>query len=133
LSAAVIECGEQPLDMDAIGEIFGHTASAVGGPQFGQPRFPEGHATAIAPRQALNSAWPIAKSILSREDAPLFSGQSLWPGYWPTVLALVAQKCIIYAKDVLDPALAMRIVYEAAIPMSKVDPRTVPQELPAGP
>jgi hypothetical protein len=132
LSAAVLECGGQPLNMDEIGEIFSHTASAVGGPQFGIPRFPEGHGTAIPPRDALNSAWPIAKAILSREDAPMNSGQTLWPGYWPTVLALVAQKFVIYTKDVLDPALSMRIVYEAAIPMSKVDPRTVPQDPPAG-
>jgi len=28
----------------------------------------------------------------------------------------------------LDPALAMRIVFEAAIPMSKIDPATVPSD-----
>jgi hypothetical protein len=127
LSAAVTQCGGKPLTMEEIGEIFGNTASTVGGSQFGIPRFPEGHGTGIAPRQALNAGWPIAKNILSRTDAPTKNGEVLWTGHWPTVLALVAQKFVIYTKDVLDPALGMRIVYEAAIPMSKVDPTTVPQ------
>jgi hypothetical protein len=127
LSAGVIQCGRQPMTMEEIGEIFSNTAGTVGGPQFGLPRFPAGHGTGLAPRQALNLGWPIAKGILGRNDAPERNGEVLWTGHWPTVLALVAQKFIIYAKDVLDPALSMRIVYEAAIPMSKVDPQTVPQ------
>jgi len=128
LSAGVIQCGQQPITMEEIGEIFSNTAGTVGGPQFGLPRFPAGHGSGLAPRQALNLGWPIAKGILSRNDAPERNGEVLWVGHWPAILALVAQKFIIYAKDVLDPALSMRIVYEAAIPMSKVDPQTVPQQ-----
>jgi hypothetical protein len=39
---------------------------------------------------------------------------------------MTASALVEDAKSVLDPKLAMRIVLEAAIPMSKVDPKTVP-------
>jgi len=40
-----------------------------------------------------------------------------------------AQTVIIDAKEVIDPALAYRIVMEAAVAMSKVDPRAIGFEI----
>jgi hypothetical protein len=33
---------------------------------------------------------------------------------------------VLQTKDVVDPTLSMRILFKAAVPMSKVDPATVP-------
>jgi hypothetical protein len=129
LAAAVQESGGAPVPPEQVAEIFRNAAQTVGGPQFGVPRLPEGRRTRLSPREALNALWPAAVKILSHEGAPGASGQRLSPGYWPTLIALTAQRLIKQSKGALDPALSMRIVLEAAVPMSKVDPRTVPQEL----
>lgn len=126
VASAVAQCGRRPVGLDEIDEIFRNAANTVGTALFGLPRLPRGHESSMTPRNALNRAWPKARLILGRTDAPKAKGQSLWPGHWPTLIALVAQKLVIMTKEGLDPALSMRIVFEAAIPMSKVDPTTVP-------
>jgi hypothetical protein len=127
LAAAVQSSGGQPLGPQEIGEIFKNAAATAGGPQFGVPRLPKGHQPRLSPRDALNALWPATRKLLSRDDAPGAQGQRLSPAHWPTVIALTAQKLIQLTKGTLDPALSMRIVLEAAVPMSKVDPKTVPQ------
>jgi hypothetical protein len=127
VTAAVIRCGRKPLTREEIGEIFSNTAATVGSALFGEPRLPKVHRPAMLPRNALNRAWPKVRDILARPDPASPNGSPLSVSYWPMVIGLVAQNSITQAKDVIDPVLAMRIVFEAAIPMSKVDPTTVPQ------
>ena len=62
--------------------------------------------------------WPNVKTIL------ITAGKQ--PLHWPLETAVAAQKLIQWAKDTVRPEVAASIVMEAAIPMSKVDPRTVP-------
>lgn len=126
VSAAVIQCGRTPLADQEFREIFSNTAATVGTALFGEPRLPKAHRPAMDPRRALNRAWPMVRDILVHADPTSPNGLSV--GHWPTVIGLVAQKFIIQAKSVIDPALAMRIVFEAAIPMSKIDPATVPSD-----
>jgi hypothetical protein len=127
VSGVVLSAGGKPMERDELGEIFGNAMQTIGSPKFGLPRLPEGHETAILPCDAIKAAWPIAKSIFSRTDAPTVDGESLSPAYWPMVMGHVAQNCIKLCKDVLPPELAMRVIFEAAVPVSKIDPRTVPQ------
>ena len=63
----------------------------------------------MMPHNVLNRAWPKARAILARQDAPGADGRSLAPGYWPTAIAVVAQKLVLQTKDVIDPTLSMRI------------------------
>jgi hypothetical protein len=126
VAGAVAKCRRKPMSRDEIGEVFKNAAATSGSALFGQPRLPRRHQPHMEPRSALNRAWPKVKLILGRCDAPQAVGVPLPPDRWPTVVALVAAHLILLAKDTLDPALAMRIIFEAAIPMSKVDPRTVP-------
>lgn len=130
LAAGVQESGGKPLSPQEVSEIFKNSAATLGGPQFGVPRLPAGHEPRWTPREALNAFWPLAVKVLSSEvNVPGRNGQRLAPGHWPAAIALAAQKLIKRSKEALDPALSMRIVLEAAVPMSKVDPKTVPQEL----
>ncbi|MEM8744866.1 MAG: hypothetical protein AAGF14_09555 [Pseudomonadota bacterium] len=128
LASAVQATGGEPTSGDAINSIFQHAASTVGTPNFGVPQLPEMHRPGLPPRELLNKLWPGAKSILGSTDVPGEGNESLPIGLWPTVVALTAQKLIEQAKDAIDPTLAMRIALEAAVPMSKVDPQTVPQD-----
>jgi hypothetical protein len=127
LAAAVQSSGGQPLGPQEVGEIFKNSAATMGGPQFGVPRLPDAHRPRLSPRAALNALWPATRKLLDRDDAPGAQGRRLSPAHWPTVIALTAQKLIQLSKETLDPALSMRIILEAAVPMSKVDPKTVPQ------
>jgi hypothetical protein len=128
LAAVVVNNGREPLTSEQVSEIFSNVATTIGTPQFGQPRSPVGHEAQIMPRDALKTYWPSAKIVLSRDDAPGAKGRRLSPAYWPMVIGIVGAKLIDLSKKVLDPALSMRIVFEAAVPMSKVDPKSVPQE-----
>jgi hypothetical protein len=118
LISGVEQCGRRPLAREAVTEIFAHSASVVGTSLFGSPRLPPGNRPSITPRAALCRAWPNTRELLECEQLPV--------AYWPTLIALVAKTLLIGTKDVVDPALSMRIIFEAAIPMSKVDPTTVP-------
>jgi hypothetical protein len=126
VASAVVQCGRKPLTVEDIQDVFRHAAATVGTAQFGEPRLPREHRPAMMPRNALNREWPKARAILARQDAPGAQGRSLAPGHWPTAIALVAQKLVLQTRDVIDPTLSMRILFEAAVPMSKVDRATVP-------
>jgi hypothetical protein len=69
------------------------------------------------PREALNRYWAKARIIFEQMPA----------GQWPMLLAIAAGQLIVAMKEACAPDLACRIFMEAAIPMSKVDPATVPK------
>jgi hypothetical protein len=97
--------------------LFKACAATVGGPQFGIPTWATGEALHELPRDALRH-WPTVRTILQEAQSP--------PLHWPLELARTAQTLLESAKATLPPDKAALIVMEAAIPMSKVDPRSVP-------
>ena len=89
------------------------------------------HQPQLAPRAALNLFWPRAHFILTREDGPgPAKGRHVSPNYWPPVIDLVARQCVLMSKGKLDPKIAVALLMESAIAMSKADPKTVPQVMP---
>jgi hypothetical protein len=48
------------------------------------------------------------------------------PSAWPLTIGLAGQFAIRRAKTIIDPALAAKIIMEAAVPMSKIDPARIP-------
>lgn len=103
--------------------IFKHCAETVGTGSFGLPRLPDGHLPTILPRDAVNRYWPEARRILaSRGEA------AAEPLTWALDVAVAAQQMMLGMKDRIDPVLAAQAVMEAAIPMSRIDPMTVPKD-----
>jgi hypothetical protein len=94
-------------------------------------KVPEAHRPHGTPRQILDAFWPAIRKLLAWSQPALNEGHPLPVKYWPFVFGLVARQYIDMAKDVLDPRLAVTLIMEAAVPMSKVDPKAVPQELRA--
>ncbi|WP_157199276.1 hypothetical protein [Methylomonas koyamae] len=43
------------------------------------------------------------------------------PAHWPILFGLAIQEAIHSGKSVIDPCIALKIVMESAIAMSKVD------------
>lgn len=100
-----------------ISEIVSHAARSIGTGRFGVPRLPPGHMPLKPPRAALEEHW---RPIRAEFDA---SGRD--PSEWPYDIAAAAQWQMLTGRDTVDLPLAARIVMEAAIPMSKVDSRTL--------
>ncbi len=101
-----------------IGDIVSHVARSVGTPRFGVPRLPPAHMPRLSPRDALERYWaPAHREMTAGVRAP---------ADWPFDLAAAARWQIVTGRDRIAPVLAATIVMEAAIPMSKVDPATVP-------
>ena len=94
-------------------EMFGHATSVLGTDEFGVPRVPPDHRAADLPLDYLIALWKPLHSI-----ARLFCPDS---GHWPILYGLAIQEAMTAGKDVIDPNLAIVIVMESAIPMSKVD------------
>jgi hypothetical protein len=137
IAAAALQAGMAEKDMPDVRDMFGHVAKTIGTPDFGIPRAPKEHPTHLTPRKALEAFWPGAKELLSNADGVLVNGLTgldelrrtgVAEEHWPLVIALVARQLIIMAKDTLEPSLALSLVMESAIAMSKVDPKTVPQK-----
>lgn len=95
-----------------LAELFRHVAGSVGTPEFGVPRVPAEHCPGLTPLECLETMW-----------APLLPIVTLFcpdPRQWHVLYALAVQEAIGTGKQVLDPATALRLVMECAVPMSKV-------------
>ena len=99
-----------------IGNLLRHCAATVGTSAFGLPRLPDEHLPSIMPRAALERFWPGIRLLLTLAE----------PLHWPLHVANAAQKLMHQMKGAIAPDLAVRIIMEAAVPMSRVDPATVP-------
>lgn len=98
------------LDLD---ELFRHVAGSLGSPAFGQPRLPEGHPIGEPLIDGLKVLWPAY--------LPLLKDFCASPLEWPIAYAMAVQQLMEQGKAVLEPGLALRLVMECAVPMSKVD------------
>jgi len=115
VAGAAVSLGAPTLP--PLAPMFEHCAGTIGTPAFGIPVLPSHVRLREMPRQALRH-WPRIKSIL------LSAGVE--PLHWPLEIGVAAQKIIVLTKDMLPPDFGALVVMQAAIPMSKVDPRTVP-------
>ena len=98
-------------------EIVRHVTSSIGGDQFGVLRAPPQNQPHQPMLKALQGSWRTAyATILAMEGDPIMTG-------W--YFAGAAQRVIVQARDIIDPALAYRIVMESAVMMAKVDPKLV--------
>jgi hypothetical protein len=96
-----------------INEIFGYVANTIGSDSFGIPRIDGGHKPGDIPFNYVRALWPVLLPTAEKYCAA--------PGEWPVMFGLAVQEAIIMGKDALDPALALSIAMECAIPMAKAE------------
>jgi len=117
VAGGAVKAGAKPDSLPNTDDIFKHNAQVIGTKEFGLPRIPKEHFPKELPIESLRKTWTDVEAIQKKNHIdPEFLG-------W--MPAQAAQKIIIRYKDKIDPALAVKIVMESAIPMSKVDPDTV--------
>jgi hypothetical protein len=102
-------CGDVPDPSD----VFAYAASTAGSPEFGLPRLPPEHPMHDTPLNYVEAFWP--------KFFPMISKFCPDPEHWPILLGLAIQDIMSQGKNVLDPCLALKIIMECAVPMSKVD------------
>jgi hypothetical protein len=106
-----------PSELLDIAELAGHVADSLGTEGFGRPRIPPSVDLPELPRDALTRTWGKVARIL----------QTHRPAEWPAVLGAVALNIIDTKRKALAPPVAIRILLEAAVPISKLNPATVEQ------
>lgn len=97
--------------------IFRNSMETMGSALFGRPRIPAGHAPRILPRDALTRYWRTAHSLVEGENPPM---KARW-------FALAAGALLQKMQHTCPPDIAFALMMEAAVPMSKIDPATVPK------
>jgi hypothetical protein len=102
-------------DLVNIGELAEHVAKTVGTEDFGQPRVPPSIDLPELPRIALGRTWGKATRILQRNP----------PAEWPALLGAAAYNIVHSNRAILAPPIAIKILLEAAVPMSKLNPAEV--------
>ena len=96
-----------------INDIFRHVSETVGGDRFGIPRVPESHQASDLPINFVKTIWPQMLPLVAEFcDRPL---------EWPVLLGIAIQQALYLGKGIIDPSLAVSIVMESAVPMSKID------------
>lgn len=109
-AGAVVHLGVKEL-IDIRG-IFEYVTKTTGGANFGIPRVTDYNKAGDTPYNYVRHLWPALLPVIK-----LYCLDS----EWPILFGLAIQECIIFGKDVIDPKVALSIVMESAVPMSKID------------
>jgi hypothetical protein len=96
-----------------VSEIFKHVTDSIGKESFGKPRVPSKHVAAELPIVYVQTLWPLV--------LPLLTEFCKKPEHWPILVSLSIQEVISMGKGVVEPCLALTLVMESAVPMSKVN------------
>lgn len=96
-----------------INEIFQRTVSNIGSEKFGVPNAIEGHTAGALPSAYLKSLWPELLPVVRK-----LAGD---PMLWPLVYGFAIQEAMDMARNAIPPHVALAIVMESAVPMSKVE------------
>jgi hypothetical protein len=102
-------------ELPDIGELLGHVTRSIGSASFGQPRLPPSVDLSELPRAALSRTWRKAVSILLESRH----------AEWPALLGAAANNIVTSNRRFLAPPGAIKVLLEAAAPMSKLNPLTV--------
>ncbi len=92
--------------------IFKHVTDSLGSGTFGVPRTPTPHQANELPVNYVRFLWP--------QLFPLAKSFSATPTDWPILFGVAIQEILYASKDLIDPQLALSIVMESAVPMSKI-------------
>lgn len=96
-----------------VSAIYKHAVQTMGSSEFGIPRIPKENRPGDLPVNYLNSLW--------RHIYPIAITHCEMAAELPVVFGNAVQEAIDIGKSVVAPRLALEIVMESAIPMSKVE------------
>jgi hypothetical protein len=95
-----------------VNEIFKHNAEVLGTAQFGIPRVPYEQSPGRAPIDFATVFWP--------QFQPLVEQLAGTPKQWSLAIGFAIQEAIAANQQIVAPELAVKIVMESAIPVSRI-------------
>ena len=101
-------------------DIFKHVTDTLGADNFGIPRVAAEHRAKETPLNYVSFLWP--------QLFPLAQSFCKNPSDWPIIFGIAIQEILFASKDLIEPQVALRIVMESAVPMSKI---YLPDQAPA--
>ena len=104
--------------------IAAHVAGTLGNAAFGILTIPDKHKPLISPEASLKRFWPL----LFEHIRPYYLDKTVVmvePAMLGWLFAEAAQRLIVEAKNIVEPPLAGRMAFEAAVAMSKIDYRKI--------
>jgi len=127
IGGEAMRLGASKRDLPDCIEIFDRVVKSIGTLEYGIPQSIPGHGRPwLMPRQAIETLWQPVLTVFVSEPVPPVPGfNPIEPRHWPLMLALVAARYLSMAKAVFPPVLAVGLYMEAAISLSKIDPRSV--------
>lgn len=93
-------------------DIFKHVTATLGTVDFGVPRIADEHKAKEIPLNYVSFLWP--------QLFPLAQSFCPNPTDWPITFGVAIQEILFASKDLIAPNLALTIVMESAVPMSKI-------------
>nr|WP_315469192.1 hypothetical protein [uncultured Undibacterium sp.] len=93
-------------------DIFKHVTATLGTVDFGVPRIADEHKAKEIPLNYVSFLWP--------QLFPLAQNFCPNPTDWPIIFGVAIQEILFASKDLIAPNLALTIVMESAVPMSKI-------------
>lgn len=93
-------------------DIFRHVTETLGQSSFGVPRVPNEHKAKELPISYVQFLWP--------QLFPLAQHYCKKPSDWPVLFGVAVQEILFASKGLIEPDLALQIVMESAVPMSKI-------------
>lgn len=97
-----------------------HNAETVGDPDYGTLTLPKNHQPIDHPIEAIKKHWQITEKLLKAKGTE--------PLMWSWEIATVAADIIILGKQAIPPEIAVQLVMEPAISMSKINPNLVTKQ-----
>lgn len=92
-------------------------ANLIGTPEYGTLSVPNKHQPKHHPIKSVIKHWQLTKKLLEAKGSD--------PLTWSWEIAMVAQEVIILSKGILPPEVALQLVMEPAISMSKISPSKI--------
>jgi hypothetical protein len=92
-------------------EIFEYNARIVGTQKFGLPRLSPEHSVSGLPAEFAGRLWPAVEGVVRMTGDPKL---------WPIAAGLAVQEAIAATRDLVAPEIAVKIVMESAIPVSRM-------------
>lgn len=102
---------DRKLDID-VEEVINYARNNVGMVSYGIPRVALAPERVGSPEAYVRQLWPMQIATIQPQCPS--------PASWPILFGLVTNSLLVMAKQSVDPVVGLRLVLEAAIPMSMI-------------
>lgn len=109
LSAGIVEKITGKIELD-VNDVVQYNTGVLGTTEYGRPRV--GLKFTESPKERVKILWPLVINKV---------GQFCKDKYWPIMFGMAIQEAIRFSQNTVEPKIALQIVMDSAVAMSKID------------